>query len=107
MIVVVPVRTIVVLYKLVACHMVGDYVFQTDYIAKTKAENPWHLLVHCVLYTVPFAISIGIGWHIPWLFLTHLCIDLLRTRGFVATYWVDQMLHITMLGPVLIMTGCV
>ena len=40
--------SMVTLYKILACHMVGDYVFQIDYIAKTKGDNWWHLLSHCV-----------------------------------------------------------
>lgn len=42
------------LFKLVMCHLVGDYVLQIDFIAKTKGENWYHLLVHCLLYCLPF-----------------------------------------------------
>ena len=43
-----------IVFKLLVCHLIGDYVLQTDFIAKTKGENLYHLIVHCVLYTVPF-----------------------------------------------------
>ena len=46
------------IYKLLACHMLGDYVMQTDFLARTKGESWWHLLAHCVTYTVPFAVVI-------------------------------------------------
>lgn len=36
------------LFKLVMCHLVGDYVLQIDFIAKTKGENWYHLLVYCL-----------------------------------------------------------
>lgn len=34
---------------LVFCHLIGDYVLQCDFIAKTKGENRYHMLVHCLL----------------------------------------------------------
>lgn len=43
-----------IIYKLIICHLIGDYVLQNDFIAKTKGENWYHLLVHCLLYSVPF-----------------------------------------------------
>ena len=39
------------LFRLVMCHLVGDYVLQIDFIAKTKGENWYHLIVHCLLYS--------------------------------------------------------
>ena len=39
---------------LVFCHLVGDYVLQNDFIAKTKGSNWYHLFVHCALYCLPF-----------------------------------------------------
>lgn len=28
-----------IIYKLIICHLIGDYVLQNDFIAKTKGEN--------------------------------------------------------------------
>ena len=36
---------------LVFCHLVGDYVLQSDFIAKTKGSNWYHLFVHCAMKT--------------------------------------------------------
>ena len=49
---------------LVFCHLIGDYVLQIDFIAKTKGINFYHLLVHCLLYIVPFYIVFGMGWQL-------------------------------------------
>lgn len=63
------------LYILLACHMLGDYVFQSDFLARTKGENWWHMAAHCVLYTVPFAAVFGIDGRICWLLASHVLID--------------------------------
>lgn len=38
---------------LIMCHLIGDYVLQIDFIAKTKGQNLYHLFVHCALYCLP------------------------------------------------------
>ena len=81
------------LYKLLACHMLGDYVLQTDFLAKTKGENWWHLLAHCVTYTVPFAVAFGIDWRIGYLLVMHLIIDALKARHYIG-YAGDQTSHL-------------
>ena len=85
------------LYKLMACHMFGDYVLQNDYLARTKGENWWHLLAHCVLYVVPFAVAFGIDQRIFWLFLSHLLIDAMKARWKVIGYVSDQVAHVVMM----------
>lgn len=87
----------VLLFKLVACHMFGDYVLQTDYLAQTKGENWWHLLVHCVLYVVPFAVVFGIDQRIFWLLLSHLLIDAMKARWKAIGYMSDQVAHVVMM----------
>lgn len=78
---------------LLMCHMIGDYVLQSDFIAKTKGENWYHLLVHCVLYVVPFYICFGLGWQLAIIFIVHLVIDPLKARYNKINYWQDQLLH--------------
>lgn len=87
----------VLLYKLIVCHMLGDYVLQSDYLARTKGENWWHLLAHCVLYTLPFAVVFGIDRCIFWLFLTHVLIDAMKARWQIISYASDQMTHIVVM----------
>lgn len=80
-------------FKLLVCHLFGDYVLQTDFIAKTKGENFYHLIVHCVLYIVPF-ILVGVRINLLWfIFATHLVIDYFKAINKVIEYDEDQYLH--------------
>lgn len=78
---------------LVFCHLVGDYVLQIDFIAKTKGENWYHLLVHCILYILPFRIVYGIDWRLAVLLVTHIIVDALKARCKKITYTQDQIAH--------------
>lgn len=75
------------------CHLIGDYVLQIDYIAKTKGENWYHLLVHCLLYILPFRIVYGADWRLVILLASHIVIDALKARYKKLTYIQDQVLH--------------
>ena len=87
----------VLLFKLTACHMVGDYALQSNFLAKTKGENWWHMVVHCVLYTVPFAIVFGFDWRTWVLFASHVLVDAMKARWRVIGYVTDQLAHMTIL----------
>ena len=80
-------------FKLIVSHMIGDYVLQCDYIAKTKGENWYHLLVHCVLYCVPFYFFFGVDWRLLIVLVTHVVIDALKARFHRINYVTDQLLH--------------
>lgn len=88
--------------KLILCHLIGDYVLQNDFIAKTKGENIYHLLVHCILYCVPFYLCFGFVWQLAVIFVTHVIIDALKARYKKINYIVDQVLHYLLLGLYLI-----
>ena len=81
------------LLKLVFCHLVGDYVLQSDFIAKTKGENWYHLFVHCALYCLPFYVMFGFTWQLFGIFLTHIIIDASKARYKEINYVTDQVLH--------------
>lgn len=78
---------------LILCHLVGDYVLQCDFIAKTKGSNLYHLFVHCALYCLPFILLYGIDWKIGVLFASHIIIDVLKARFNKISYMIDQILH--------------
>ena len=65
--------------KMGMCHLLGDYFFQSEYIADTKGKNWYHLFIHCVLYSFPF--------------VSHFIIDSLKARYNKITYGQDQCLH--------------
>lgn len=85
------------LIYLILCHLIGDYLFQTDFIAKTKGSNWYHMFVHCGLYIAPFAFFFGITWQLSILFATHMIIDPLKARYNKINYWQDQVLHYLLL----------
>ena len=82
-----------IILVLISFHLIGDYVLQIDFIAKSKGTNIYHLLVHCFLYCVPFYIMFGAIWQLAVLFITHIIIDLLKARYKLIPYWLDQVLH--------------
>lgn len=84
--------------KIVMCHIVGDYLFQTDYMAREKGKDLYVLLAHCVCYAVPFAIVFGVDHRIIWLILTHFVIDALKARYKLFGILIDQFLHYAIVG---------
>ena len=46
--------------KLLFCHLFGDYVLQTPYLAETKGQNGYHMFVHCTLYCLPLYFCFGL-----------------------------------------------
>lgn len=91
------------IYFCLACHAIGDYFLQTDFLATTKGKNFWHMLMHCLLYTIPFAMVFGIDWKILVLFGTHVLIDLLKSSWDLISYPADQILHLFILFAVYIL----
>ena len=81
-------------YWILACHFMGDYVLQIDFLAKTKGSNWWHLIAHCFLYSLPFAVVFGLDWRIALIVLTHVVIDASKARYKVINYVTDQILHL-------------
>lgn len=81
------------LFLIIICHLIGDYVLQSDFIATTKGSNWYHLFVHCALYVVPFYIFFGLDWRIGILFVVHIVVDPLKARWNKTTYFQDQVIH--------------
>lgn len=85
------------LLNLIFCHLIGDHVLQLDHIAKTKGSNWYNLIVHCLLYCLPFYILFGIDYRFYILLLSHVIIDTLKARFNKINYITDQVLHYLML----------
>lgn len=81
------------LVTLLFCHLVGDYILQTSFIAGTKGSNWYHLFVHCTLYCLPFLAMFGYSWGIMLLFVAHMIIDTLKARYTKISYPEDQIIH--------------
>lgn len=78
---------------IIFCHLIGDYVLQNDFIAKTKGSNWYHLLVHCFLYIVPFYVCFGFDWRLIAILVSHIIIDPLKARWNKINYCEDQLYH--------------
>ena len=78
---------------LILCHLLGDYVLQNDFIAKSKGSNWYHLFVHCAIYLVPFIAVFGLSWEILFLFVAHMIVDPLKARWNKISYFQDQLIH--------------
>ena len=81
------------IFLIVICHLIGDYVLQSDFIATTKGSNWYHLFVHCALYVVPFYIFFGLDWRIGILFGLHMIVDPLKAKWNKISYPQDQVIH--------------
>lgn len=96
--------------ELLLAHMVGDYIFQNDWMANNKFTNSWARLLHCAIYTTVFLpIIICYGPLDFWtqvlcfglLFGSHTIID--SWRWTLGSTWppkailVDQTLHLAIL----------
>lgn len=89
--------------KLIWCHLLGDYVLQIDFIANTKGTNMYHLFVHCALYCLPFYILFGLNIKLLWIFISHVCVDLLKAKYHKINYITDQVLHYLVIGTLYLM----
>lgn len=81
------------LITIIFCHLIGDYPLQQDFIAKTKGSNWYHMIVHCALYCVPFAVVYDIDIKLLLLFVSHLLVDSCKVRYKAIGYVCDQALH--------------
>ena len=82
-----------IIIKLILAHLIGDYVLQIDFIAQSKGKNFYHLLVHCLLYCLPFYVVFGFVWQLIPLLTLHILIDLLKAKYKLIPYWLDQVIH--------------
>ena len=81
------------IFLIVLCHAVGDYLFQTDFLAKTKGTNWYHLFLHCMMYSIPFYLVFGWRWQVALVTIGHFLIDMLKARYSKIAYWQDQAMH--------------
>lgn len=77
-------------------HLVGDYLFQTSWMAMNKAKHWGALLVHSAVYTLVLYIAANLIWAkqpltlsaIALIFISHVVLD---RRTFVA-WWVRRIM---------------
>jgi len=89
---------------LLAGHFLGDFAFQSDWMAREKGKSwevgGYHSLIHAATVLVVAKIG-GFELSFPslfWLLASHLLADSLKSRWkIVKTIWQDQILHIIIL----------
>lgn len=82
------------LVKIIYCHVLGDYFFSSNYIQTTKYNNVYHLIIHCILYSLPFYFCFDLDWRLGVLTAIHFLIDRGKIMNKV-NYVQDQILHYT------------
>lgn len=63
-------------------HLLGDYVFQSDWQAQNKTKSTWAAFCHATVYSIPFAF-IASWWALLVIWGTHLLIDRFRLARYV------------------------
>ena len=87
------------LFALVACHNIGDFAFQSAWMAMEKGKNLEVLAYHVLTQATPFfvlamvpgahATAVGLVLHMA----LHATVDYLKGRGIIKTIWQDQLCH--------------
>ena len=80
---------------LVACHFLGDFPFQGEFLAMNKGKS-WEInFYHAITYTATFVIFAKVSLAFALLLLiTHFFIDPLKARWQIVKHiWMDQLLH--------------
>jgi len=84
---------------LIACHFVGDFPFQGDFLGLNKGKS-WEInFYHAITYTATFVIFAKVSLFFAlFLLVTHFFIDPLKARyHYIKHIWVDQLLHMVVI----------
>lgn len=86
-----------------ACHFLGDFPWQGEYLSAMKAKSWEHLLYHCATYTGVFVLFAHASPLAALaLFVPHVMIDALKARYKVIRWlWLDQLLHVLTIAMIL------
>jgi hypothetical protein len=92
-----------VLFIWLACHFLGDFPLQGDYLSSMKGKSWEHLFYHCACYTGVFVLFAHTSPQAALaLFVPHLVIDALKARyKLIPWLWLDQLLHIITIAVIL------
>ncbi len=86
---------------MLAGHFMGDFAFQSEWMAKEKAKS-WEVnAYHALVYTASVFVTVWFGGiklvpaALVLLAVSHFVIDPLKARyNIIKSIWVDQLLHI-------------
>ena len=82
--------------KILYCHCLGDFVFQSNWMAEEKSKSRIVLLAHSILYSVPFSCFLNPSeFQIVLIVVSHYIIDWMKIHyKKIITFERDQLLHI-------------
>jgi hypothetical protein len=72
------------------CHLVGDYVCQSHWMATEKVKRWWPAICHAATYTAPWLVLTRSWWALAVIGGTHLLIDRWRLARYVV--WAKNLL---------------
>lgn len=92
------------LLLLVALHFIGDFAFQSAWMAMEKGKDWQVLTYHVCTYTAPFALLLEVPGSeatvagVVFIFITHFVEDAAKGRyGLIKSIWLDQAIHLAVL----------
>lgn len=92
--------------KALAAHFIGDFAFQSAWMAENKGKSYEVCFYHAATYTATFVL-LGVNLsplQLAIILITHFFIDLAKARwGLVKQIWVDQLLHFVIILLVLLL----
>jgi len=65
------------------CHLVGDYLLQSDWMANNKTKRTWPAIIHVVLYTLPFLVITRSAEALAVIAVSHFIMDRFRLARYV------------------------
>lgn len=65
------------------CHMIGDYILQTDYMAQSKTKQSLAAALHAGSYTLPFLFLTQSPMALAFIAITHFLIDRFRLAKYI------------------------
>lgn len=65
------------------CHLIGDYLIQTDYMAQTKTKSSVAAAAHAASYTLPFLFLTQSIGALAFIAITHFIIDRFRLAKYI------------------------
>lgn len=71
-------------------HLVGDYLFQSDWMAQNKTKSVRAAMIHAITYTLPFLLLTQSFWALFTITMTHALIDHYRLARYVV--WAKEWL---------------
>ncbi|MCR4312553.1 MAG: DUF3307 domain-containing protein [Candidatus Uhrbacteria bacterium] len=94
-----PITELQYWFALFACHNIGDFAFQSQWMALEKGKSREVLAYHVITQASPFMLlSFVTGTHVTLAGIVlhmalHTLVDTLKCRGKIKTIWQDQLCH--------------